>query len=459
MSEKSEPTFEPSSKSDGKKRGRILLIDDDPGLLRLMSLRLESEGYSLETAGDGESALGMIENKPPDLVIADWRMRPMDGVELLERLQTQKPSLPVLLITAYGTVPDAVEATQKGAYSVITKPIDTDALVQQVEEAIALHRSPRHGDRGETRMVTRNAEMMELMTSGRMVAGTDSSVLINGESGTGKEVLARFIHDNSTRANAEFVAVNCNAIPENLLESELFGHVKGAFTGANRDHPGLFRSAEGGTLLLDEIGDLPLSLQVTLLRALEERRIRPVGSTREVPVDVRVLSATHQNLVEGIENGTFREDLYYRLNVVNLRLPPLRERREDIPLLAEQFLSNTAEKQGADTKVYSPHAMMRLSSGEWPGNIRQLQNVVEQNVALSPARVISLRQVERAMAEMPRTMQSFADARADFARNYLSQLLHICEGNVSQAARTAERNRTDFYKLLNRYNIDPADYK
>lgn len=442
-----------------KVKARVLLVDDDPGLLRLISMRLESVGHTVVTVENGEEALATVEQVRPDVVISDLRMEPVNGLELLQRLHVRMPGLPVLLMTAYGTIPDAVEATQNGAYSFVAKPVDKDDLLAQIDEILSVHSRAQGETNAETSLLTRNAEMLELLAQARMVAGTDSSVLIQGESGTGKELLARYVHEVSPRAQAGFVAVNCSAIPEALLESELFGHVRGAFTGANRDHPGLFRQAHGGTLFLDEIGDMPASLQVKLLRALEERRIRPVGSTKEVEIDVRVISATHRNLSEAIQDNGFREDLYYRLNVVTLRLPPLRERRDDIPLLVERFLTTLAENNNQEAKVYSPEAMAVLVGGEWPGNVRELQNVVERNIALSPAPVISLRQAERAIGEMERTVLSYSEARADFTRAYLVQLLNICEGNVSQAARMAERNRTDFYKLLSRHKLDASSFK
>lgn len=446
-----------------RSRGEILIVDDDPALRRLLSMRLEGEGYRLRVAEEGEKALAEIAQRRPDLVISDLRMEPMGGMALLHRLQELHPGLPVLLMTAYGTIPDAVEATRSGAYGFITKPVDKTELLERIDEVLSMHKRPRSRekemDSSDSDVITRNTEMRELLAEASMVAGAEASVLVQGESGTGKEVLARYIHAHSKRSDRPFVAVNCGAIPEDLLESELFGHVKGAFTGANRDHTGLFRSADGGTVFLDEIGDMPASLQVKLLRALEDRKVRPVGSTEEISIDVRVVSATHQNLAEAIENGGFREDLYYRLNVVGLRLPPLRDRREDIPLLASHFLKSLSARNDQPQKSYSPEAMTLLVSGDWPGNVRQLQNVVESNVALSPGRLISLRQTEKAMGSMKRSMRSYSEARADFSREYLSKLLHICEGNVSRAARLAKRNRTDLYKLLSRHNLDPADFK
>lgn len=443
-----------------KKHGDILIVDDDPGMRRLLSLRLESEGYDVRSAGDGERAMAAALQSRPDLVISDLRMQPVDGMALLQRLQERLPGVPVIMMTAYGTIPDAVAATHRGAFGFITKPIDKAQLLERVAEVFALHRQGESGPlEDDSKLITRSARMRELLAEARMVASTESSVLIQGESGTGKELLARFVHDVSLRAAKKFVAINCSAIPEDLLESELFGHTKGSFTGASRDYPGLFRMADGGSLFLDEIGDMPATLQVKLLRALEERRVRPVGSTEEVNINVRVISATHRNLDQAIQAETFRADLYYRLNVVTLSLPPLRERREDIPLLVNHFLNELARAGGGKPKVYSPEAMVALVSGDWPGNIRQLLNVVESNVALSPAPVISLRQANKAMADMPCSMPGYAQARADFTRGYLAQLLKICEGNVSQAARLAERNRTDMYKLLAKHKLDAADFK
>jgi two-component system response regulator GlrR len=301
--------------------------------------------------------------------------------------------------------------------------------------------------------------MESCLQQARMVAPTDTRVLITGESGTGKELLARAIHRASRRHSGAFVAINCSAMAENLLESELFGHEKGAFTGAHRSHKGLFQAANGGTLLLDEIGDMPMRLQVKLLRVLQEHQVRPVGSTEAISVDTRVISATHQNLQDLMVKGAFREDLYYRLNVVNIQLPALRARREDVPLLVEHFLLQIAEEAGQERKVYAPEAVELLVANDWPGNIRQLYNVVRQNVALSPTRVISPEQVRSALGEQANALPSFSQARDEFTRNYLSQLLQVTGGNVSQAARLAKRNRTDFYKLLGRHQLNPEHFK
>jgi two-component system response regulator GlrR len=307
--------------------------------------------------------------------------------------------------------------------------------------------------------MTRNPVMEDVLAKARLVADSDAVVFICGESGTGKELLARAIHQASARRDQPFVAINCGAIPEQLLESELFGHVRGSFTGAVRDHKGLFLTANRGTLFLDEIGDMPVSLQVKLLRVLQEKRVRPVGSTEAHDVDVRIISATHRDLEAEMAAGNFREDLYYRLNVVALQLPPLTERREDIPLLANHFLKLLGQKYRKSVTGFAPEALELLVAASWPGNVRQLYNVVEQSVALCTTPLIPGSWVQQAIQTQQAEFASFEDARRGFERDYLTQLLKITEGNVTQAARLAKRNRTEFYKLLQRHQLDPKLFK
>ncbi|MDH5456051.1 MAG: sigma 54-interacting transcriptional regulator [Gammaproteobacteria bacterium] len=442
-----------------QREGKILLVDDDPGLLRLLSIRLRAEGYEVEAAESAHNALGTLRQFRPDLVITDLRMDKMDGIGLLKELQTRSPGLRVVIITAHGTIPDAVTATQHGAFGFLTKPIDKDELMSLVERAMKVSGTAEVEDDWAAAIITRNAAMKEVLQQAKMVAATDARVLINGESGTGKELLAQAIHSASDRRNKPFTAINCSAMAENLLESELFGHEKGAFTGATRSHEGLFQAAEGGTLLLDEIGDMPMRLQVKLLRVLQENQVRPVGSTEAKQIDVRVISATHRDLKEFMKEGRFREDLYYRLNVVNIKLPTLDERREDIPLLVAHFLQQIAREADQERKVYAPEAVEMLVTAEWPGNIRQLYNIVRQNVALSRSPVISAELVQQSLGEHAGKLASFSDARDEFTRNYLTQILQITMGNVSQAARLAKRNRTDFYKLLARHDLNPDSFK
>jgi two-component system response regulator GlrR len=440
-------------------KGKILLVDDDPGLLRLLSIRLRAEGYDVEAVESAHKALATLNRFTPDLVITDLRMDKMDGIGLLKELQTRSPGLRVVIITAHGTIPDAVVATQSGAFGFLTKPIDKDELMITVEKALKVSGSADVEEGWASEIITRNQGMKEVMQQAKMVAATDARVLITGESGTGKELLAKAIHNASPRHIKPFTAINCSAMAENLLESELFGHEKGAFTGATRTHKGLFQAAEGGTLLLDEIGDMPMRLQVKLLRVLQENQVRPVGSTEALQVDVRVISATHRDLQELMRQGQFREDLYYRLNVVNIKIPTLDERREDIPLLVANFLQIIAQEAGQERKVYAPEAVEMLVTAEWPGNIRQLYNIVRQNVALSRSPVISGELVQQSLGEHAGKLASFSDARDEFTRNYLSQILQITMGNVSQAARLAKRNRTDFYKLLARHELNPDQFK
>ena len=442
-----------------QREGKILLVDDDPGLLRLLSIRLRAEGYEIEAVESAHKALAVVHRFSPDLVITDLRMDKMDGIGLLKELQTRSPGLRVIIITAHGTIPDAVTATQHGAFGFLTKPIDKDELLTLVDRALKVSGTLDPGEDWAGGIITRNQRMKEILQQAKMVAATDARVLITGESGTGKELLAQAIHRASERRNKPFVAINCSAMAENLLESELFGHERGAFTGATRAHEGLFQSAEGGTLMLDEIGDMPMRLQVKLLRVLQESQVRPVGSTEARDIDVRVISATHRDLQGMLMDGRFREDLYYRLNVVNIKLPTLDDRREDIPLLLAHFLQQIAQEADQERKVYAPEAVEMLVTAEWPGNIRQLYNIVRQNVALSRSPVISGELVQQSLGEHAGKLASFSDARDEFTRNYLSQILQITMGNVSQAARLAKRNRTDFYKLLARHDLNPDSFK
>ncbi|PKI12907.1 sigma 54-interacting transcriptional regulator [Colwellia sp. 12G3] len=442
---------------------KILIVDDDPSLLRLLSIRLSAAGYNVESAANAKIALGTLQNFVPQVVISDLRMEGMDGMALFEQIRVQHPNIPVVIMTAHGTIPDAINATKQGVFSFLTKPFESQELLDTVEQAIRLQ--PSSGEQTcETELwrnniISRSTVMTSLLQQAKQVANSDFSVLIHSQSGTGKELLAKAIHQASNRKDKVFTAINCAAIPEQLLESELFGHIKGAFTGAERNHQGLFQATDGGTLFLDEIGDMPLSFQVKLLRVLQEREIRPVGSTQAVKVDVRIISATHVNLTKAIKTGTFREDLYYRLNVVELELPTLMQRREDIPLLVQYFLNQAVARSNVPIKSISQEAMELLISAPWPGNIRQLQNVVEQSIALSSESVISANLVKNALRDDSTQFPSFQQARDHFERDYLSKLLKITAGNVSQAARIAQRNRTEFYKLLNRHHLVAESYR
>lgn len=437
---------------------RLLLVDDDPALLKLLGMRLTSEGFQVTTASSGPDALRQLNKEKVDLVVSDLRMDEMDGLALFGEIQKRLPGLPVIILTAHGSIPEAVSATRQGVFSFLTKPVDRDALYKAIDEAMR-HSAPASNDAWREAIVTRSPLMQRLLEQAHMVAQSDVSVLINGQSGTGKEVLAKAIHAASPRAARPFIAINCGALPEQLLESELFGHARGAFTGAVSAREGLFQAAEGGTLFLDEIGDMPPTLQVKLLRVLQERKVRPLGSNRDVDINVRILSATHRDLPKAMEKQEFREDLFYRLNVVSLKIPALHERAEDIPLLANHLLRQAAERHKPFVRSFSTDAMKRLMSASWPGNVRQLVNVIEQCVALSSAPVISEALVEQALAGENTALPTFVEARNQFELNYLRKLLQMTKGNVTNAARLAGRNRTEFYKLLSRHELDANDFK
>ena len=441
-----------------RKPARLLLVDDDPGLLKLLGMRLVSEGYSVVTAESGPEALRVLGREKVDLVISDLRMDEMDGLQLFSEIQKGHPGMPVIILTAHGSIPDAVAATQQGVFSFLTKPVDKDALYKAIDEALE-QRSPATDEAWRQAIVTRSPLMLRLLEQAGMVAQSDVSVLINGQSGTGKEIVAQAIHNASPRHDKPFVAINCGALPEQLLESELFGHARGAFTGAVSNREGLFQAAEGGTLFLDEIGDMPVAVQVKLLRVLQERKVRPLGSNRDIEINVRIISATHRDLPKAMARGEFREDLFYRLNVVNLKIPPLSERTEDIPLLANHLLRQSADRHKPFVRAFSSDAMKRLMAAKWPGNVRQLVNVIEQCVALTSSPVIGDALVEQALEGENTALPTFVEARNQFELNYLRKLLQITKGNVTHAARMAGRNRTEFYKLLSRHELDANDFK
>ncbi len=442
----------------------ILTVDDDADLLRLLTLRLQSVGYRVVTATSGKEALAQLALNRPRAVITDLRMAGMDGMTLFQRIHARDPALPVIILTAHGTIPDAVQATLQGVFGYLTKPFSAQELIQVLARAVALPTEPpTSGEDADNAwragIVSVNPAMEALLSEARLAAGSEAGVLIRGESGTGKEILARAIHLASPRHGHPFVAINCAAIPEQLLESELFGHVKGAFTGAQGAHKGLFQEAEGGTLFLDEIGDLPLGLQVKLLRVLQDLEVRPVGAGQVIPVNVRILSATHRDLEAAIAAGGFREDLYYRLDVISLTLPPLRQRRDDIPLLVGRFLESCREREHKRVTGFTPEAMEMLTAYHWPGNVRQLRNVVEQCCALSATPLAVASQVIRALGSPPAATLTYAEAKDRFELDYLTELMRRSGGHVSAAARLAGRNRTEFYRLLDKHGLTPAMFK
>ena len=450
---------------------RILVVDDDQGLLTLMKMRLEAAGYMAITAEGAEQALSREQDDPCDVAIVDLKLPGINGIALLEKLLHRHPHLPVLILTAHGSIASAVEATKKGAYDYLTKPFDPKDLLHRIEKAVEVRRLRGEVEQLRTlvrerydagNIIAASAKMQYVLRQVAQIAVTDSTVCLYGESGTGKELIGKSVHAMSRRARGPFVAINCGAIPEGLLENELFGHVKGAYTGADQLHRGLLRQADGGTLFLDEIGDLPHALQVKFLRVLQEQEFYPLGAGQPTRANFRLIAATNQDLWEAVCSGRFREDLYYRIHVIPVVLPPLRERQEDIPLLAHHFLQHFAHAVHKGVKGFSSEAMQLLIAYHWPGNVRELANVVERAVVLAtedlitPDLILLGKQPSRPLKS---TLLLFKEARAVFERDYLVQVLTATRGNVSRAAELSGRHRAEIYRLLRKYSLEPTAFK
>jgi two-component system response regulator GlrR len=447
----------------------ILVVDNDQSILELLRMRLESADFSVTTALKEEEALSAAQRQIFDLSIVDLKLAQSNGISLMEELHLIIPDMPVIILTAHGTIETAVEAMKKGAYSYLTKPFEPRDLFFQIEKALENCRLTSEINRLKglledkenfTDIVARSEKMRKLLETVSRVAKTDSTVYIHGESGTGKELIAKAIHLASERKKNPFIAINCAALPETLLESQLFGHEKGSFTGAVRSTKGLFTKAHEGTIFLDEIGDMPLSIQAKLLRALQEKQFYPVGGERPVDVDVRVIVATKSDLESEAKQGRFREDLFYRIHVIPLHLPPLRERKEDIPLLVEHFLRKFSRETKKEIKGLTPAAMQRLMLHDWPGNVRELENTVEYAVAMVQQDVIPedlILQTNEITSRGP--LKSFKEARDSFELGYLIYLLKLCQGNVSKAAKLAGKYRADFYDLLKKHGLKTGDFK
>jgi two-component system response regulator GlrR len=447
---------------------KILIVDDDRNLLELMTMMLESADYEVTAAHDEGEALAAAGNRVFDLSVVDLRLLQMDGIALMKELHLINPEMPVIILTAHSSVKSAVEAIRMGAYNYLTKPFDPEELLLQIERALEnrmLHSEVKRleGILEEkytfSNIIAGSRKMQELLGLVSRIAGTDSTVCIYGESGTGKELVARALHLASNRKEKPFIAINCAAIPETLLESELFGYERGAFTGAVKSSKGLLAQAQGGTLFLDEIGDMPLSLQAKLLRVLQERQFYPLGSEKPAEVDLRLVVATNKDLEAEVRKGTFREDLFYRVQVIPVLVPPLRERREDIPHLVEHFLKKTSEKMGRDIKGLAPAAMQKLMLHDWPGNVRELENAIEYAVAVTRREVIAEDVVLPSREVIAESLKPLREARQDFERGYLIGVLQMAEGNVSKAAGLAGKYRADFYALLKKYDLKPDTFK
>jgi two-component system, NtrC family, response regulator GlrR len=449
--------------------GQILLVDDDRNLVKVLKARLESSDYSVTAAMKEEDAVKAAQEQVFDLAILDLQLERQNGISLMKEIHLLLPDLPVIILTAYGTIQSAVEAMKEGAYSYLTKPFNSQELLLQMEKALENRRLASEVKRLKSlieerydsgNILTRSPKMERVLDIAFRVAKTDSTVYIHGESGTGKELIAKAIHLASERKDHPFVAINCAAVPEPLLESELFGHEKGAFTGAVRGTKGLFTQAHEGTIFLDEIGDMPLGIQAKVLRVLQERHFYPIGTEKLVEVDVRVVVATNKNLEEEVKKGFFREDLFYRIHVIPIHLPPLREKKEDIPLLVEHFLKRFSEKMKKPVKGLTSQAMQRLILHDWPGNVRELENTIEYAVAMTRQEMITEELLLEVKASSPpEPCKPLKEARDAFERTYLVNLLQLCKGSVSEAAKRAGRYRTDFYDLLKRHELDATDFK
>ncbi len=439
-------------------RSRILVVDDDPASRDLLRRVLAGVGHDVALAASGREALEELARHPADLVVSDIRMPDLDGVQLLEKLRELAPEVPVILVTAFGDVEGAVEAIRRGAFDYLPKPYDVDGIRLQVQRALAqsalaaenreLRRQVREKYRLEG-IVGRSEPMLQVFKTAARVALSDATVLIEGESGTGKEQVARAIHAASKRSAGPFVAVDCGAIAEGVLESELFGHARGAFTGAQQSRRGLFEEASHGTLFLDEMGDVGPALQARLLRALQEGEIRRVGANEAIPVDVRVLAATNKDLARLVKEGKFREDLYYRINVVTIRLPPLRERREDIPLLAEHFAMKHGGPEGS---AITPEARELLLAYDWPGNVRELENVIARALALNHAGLVVPEDLPERLRGLPPAVPPPGSGERltleEVERRYAAQILAQTGGNKTKAAEILGIDRKTLYRIL-----------
>jgi DNA-binding NtrC family response regulator len=450
----------------------VVVIDDEPNMCAALRKLLGIEGYAVETFVDPEEGLEHIRRAHPDVVLVDLMMPVLNGMEVLRRVRSHDPSIVVIMITAHGTIDTAIQAVKEGAFHYITKPFNTNELLLTIRKATEhrrlvaenvrlteqLSRATAEGD-----LVGQSQAMRQLCQIIERVGPTDSAVLIAGESGTGKELVARAIHHHSRRRDQLFVAINCASIPENLLESELFGHERGAFTGADRMKIGLFELAHQGTLFLDEIGELPLPLQAKLLRALERREIQRIGGLRSIGVDIRLVASTNRNLERHVEEGKFRRDLFFRLNVVHIKTVPLRDLKEDIPLLVEHILHHLSVQLEKPNLSIDDEAIERLKSYWWPGNVRELENVLERTVVLLDGQRIAAHNLPpdlgvtgdlRRSTPPPMTWQPFRDARQQFEREYFERLLAASGGNVKEAARRSGISRRHFYEKINELGLD-----
>lgn len=447
---------------------KILVVDDDQNILRVIKMRLEAEGYGVDTATQADDAVRTAKNDVYDLALLDLKLSGKDGIGLMQDLHQINPDMPVLILTAYGTIKSAVEAMSKGAYGYLTKPFDYQDLLLQIRNCLEKGRLTKEVKRlrnmvkahyGFENIIARSGRMKKVLEQVAQAAQSESSVYIEGESGTGKELIANTLHLASERKNGPFVAINCAAIPETLLESELFGYERGAFTGATSTKKGLFAQAHNGSFFLDEISEMPLTMQAKLLRVLQEKEYYPLGGGKTVKVDARFIACSNKNLEEAVSEGKFREDLFYRIHVIPIKLPPLRERKEDIPVLAKHFLKKYSQKTRNEIRGISSAALQKLLLYSWPGNVRELENTIECAVAMSHKDIITEELILQTHNLEKGRIKLLRDAKEDFEKDYLVQLIELTQGNVSQAAKLSGKYRADLYDLLKKHGLNAADFR
>jgi two-component system, NtrC family, response regulator GlrR len=447
----------------------ILVVDDDHSVLEVIEMRLSSSGYCVTTATDIRGALKVVNEGDVDLALIDLRLGHHEsGLDLLAAIHDVDPDIPIIILTAHASIETAVEAIRKKAYSYVEKPFEGTNLLVQIRNCLkekSLSREVKQlrkqlkNRHGFDKIIARSEKMHEVIEKIVHASRNDANVYIEGESGTGKELVATTLHEVSLRKDGPFVAINCAAIPETLMESELFGYQKGAFTGATANKKGLIAQAEGGSLFLDEISEMPVSMQAKLLRVIQEKTFYPVGSTKEMSVDMRLITSSNRNLEEAVRTNDFREDLFYRIRVIVIQLPPLRDRKEDIPILSESFRKQVNRKFGLSVKGFSQEALRRLTNYDWPGNVRELMNTIESAAAMTTEEVISEELILQTKSFDAESIKPLKAAREDFERNYLIQLIQKTEGNISMAAKLSGKYRADLYGLFKKYKINPMDYR
>jgi len=448
--------------------GKILVVDDDTNILKVLKMRLEAEGYQVSTAGEAQTAQQLATDTAFDFALVDLKLNGTNGIQLMETLHKLNPEMPVIILTAYGTIKSAVEAMRKGAYSYLTKPFNYDELLLQTKNCIEKTRLTKEikslkkmvKDRyGFDNIIGRSHKMEKVLEQVAKAADSDSTICIEGESGTGKELIAKTLHLASSRADRQFVAINCAAIPETLFESELFGYKKGAFTGAIQNKEGLMSQAQGGTFFLDEISEMPLSMQAKLLRVMQEKEFVPVGGRETIKMDIRFIASTNRNLREEVTKGSFREDLFYRIYVIAIHLPPLRERKGDIPVLSHYFLDKLSNDMDKKMTGFSSKALQKLMRHTWPGNVRELQNTIERAITMGNKDIISDELILPALNAEENNLKPLKDAKENFEKDYLLQLIELTDGNMAQAARLAGKYRADLYGLLKKYDLKPSNFR